>query len=182
MPAPSDRRSTREAEVSQDREASGVEGPAGRGTPDKVPLTARLLLRESLTARRAAGIIAASTVAITVAGGILERVIDRREFPTIGRGLWFALQTVTTVGYGDVTPRQSNGRLIGAVVMLAGIGFLAVITAAVTASLVESSRRRYVAHAEQAEARRLTEISERLARIEAALNQPGSGRARDGIN
>jgi voltage-gated potassium channel Kch len=107
-------------------------------------LTARLLLRESLTARRAAAIIAAFTVLITVAGGILERVVDRQEFPTIGKGLWFALQTVTTVGYGDVTPRRSDGRFIGAVVMLTGIGFLAVITASVTASLIEASRKRFV--------------------------------------
>ena len=111
-------------------------------TPAKLPLTARLLLQESLTARRAAAIIAAFTVAVTVVGGILERVLDHREYPTIGRGLWFALQTVTTVGYGDVTPTRSDGRTIASVVMLAGIGFLAVITASVTATLVESSRRR----------------------------------------
>jgi voltage-gated potassium channel len=139
--------------------------------PDKVPVTARLLLHQSLTARRAAGIIAAFTVLITVAGGILERVVDRQEFPTIGRGLWFALQTVTTVGYGDVTPKQSDGRFIGAVVMLAGIGFLAVITASVTASLIESSRRRFAAQSEVDSARRLEEISQRLASIEAALDK-----------
>ena len=140
--------------------------------PEKVPVTARLLLRQSLTARRAAGIIAAFTVLITVAGGILERIVDRQEFPTIGRGLWFALQTVTTVGYGDVTPKQSDGRFIGAVVMLAGIGFLAVITASVTASLIESSRRRFAAQSEVDSARRLEEISQRLARIEAAMDKP----------
>ena len=141
------------------------------GRPDKVPLTARLLLRESLTARRAAGIIAGFTVLITVAGGILERVVDHQEFPTIGRGLWFALQTVTTVGYGDVTPKQADGRFIGAVVMLTGLGFLAVITASVTASLVESSRRRYAAQSDLDETRRLEDLSERLARIEAALER-----------
>ena len=118
------------------------------GPPEKVPITARLLLHDSFTARRAAGIIAAFTVLITVAGGILERIVDHQEFPTIGRGLWFALQTVTTVGYGDVTPKQADGRFIAAVVMLAGIGFLAVITASVTASLVESSRRRFAAQSE----------------------------------
>ena len=101
--------------------------------PGRVPLTARLLLRDSLTARRAAGIIAVFTVAITVAGGFLERFLDHQEYPTIGRGLWFALQTVTTVGYGDVTPKQSVGRFIATVVMLTGIGFLAVVTASVTA-------------------------------------------------
>jgi voltage-gated potassium channel len=134
----------------------------------KVPLTARLLLRESLTARRAAAIIAAFTLLITVAGGILERVFDHQEFPTIGKGLWFALQTVTTVGYGDVTPNHADGRFIGAVVMLTGIGFLAVITASVTASLIENSRRRFV-ESEVDMARRMEELSQRLVRIEAAI-------------
>src|SRR5947209_13210779 len=86
----------------------------------KVPLTARLMLRDSLTARRAAGIIAAFTVVVTLVGGILERLLDHQEYPTIGRGLWFALQTVTTVGYGDVTPQRTSGRFIASGVMLAG--------------------------------------------------------------
>jgi voltage-gated potassium channel len=157
------------------RQAARLEDGSG-DRPDKVPLTARLLLRESLTARRAAGIIAGFTVLITVAGGVLERVVDHREFHTIGRGLWFALQTVTTVGYGDVTPKQADGRLIGAVVMLTGLGFLAVITASVTASLVESSRRRYAAQSDVDETRRLEDLSERLARIEALLDQLASGK------
>jgi voltage-gated potassium channel len=157
------------------RQAQVVEGESGDRS-EKIPLTARLLLRESFTARRAAGIIAGFTVLITVAGGILERMIDHQEFPTIGRGLWFALQTVTTVGYGDVTPKQADGRFIGAVVMLTGIGFLAVITASVTASLVESSRRQFDVHSELDVTRRLEEVSERLARIEAALDQPPPGR------
>ena len=137
----------------------------------KVPLTARLLLRESLTARRAAAIIAGFTFVITVAGGILERVLDHREFQTIGKGLWFALQTVTTVGYGDVTPRLASGRFIAAVVMLTAIGFLAVITAAVTASLVESGRRRYAETSEADVTKRLDDLSARLARMEAALDR-----------
>ncbi len=151
-----------------ERREAPVAGAESVDPPEKVPITARLLLRESLTARRAAGIIAGFTVLITIAGGILERLADHREFPTIGRGLWFALQTVTTVGYGDVTPKQADGRFIAAVLMLAGIGFLAVITASVTASLVEGSRRRFVDRSEMDVARRLEEISDRLARIEAA--------------
>jgi voltage-gated potassium channel Kch len=149
---------------------------------EKVPITARLVLRESLTARRAAAIIAGFTVLITVAGGILERVLDHREYPTIGKGLWFALQTVTTVGYGDVTPKQPSGRFIAAVVMLAGIGFLAVITASVTASMIESSRRRYTAQSDADATRHLAEVSERLARIEAALAAPAPERGPDGLN
>ncbi len=146
-------------------------GSESNDRPEKVPITARLLLHESFTARRAAATIAAFTLLITVTGGILERVVDHKEFPTIGKGLWFALQTVTTVGYGDVTPKQADGRFIAAVVMLAGIGFLAVITASVTASLIESSRRRFAAESEVDMTRRLEDISGRLTRIEAALDQ-----------
>lgn len=139
----------------------------------------RLLLGDSLNARRAAGIIAIFTVVITVGGGFLERVLDHQEYPTFGRGLWFAPQTVTTVGYGDVTPKQPSGRFIATVVMLTGIGFLAVVTAAVTASLVESGRRRFTAQSELDAARRLDEIGQRLARIERALGQRAPGGSPD---
>lgn len=160
----------REAPVAQDELVGG---------PGRVPLAARLLLRDSLTARRAAGIIAVFTVVITAAGGFLERFLDHQEYPTIGRGLWFALQTVTTVGYGDVTPEQPVGRFIATVVMLAGIGFLAVVTAAVTATLVESSRRNFVAQSAADDAQQFEEITDRLARIEAALEQQASRRSPD---
>jgi voltage-gated potassium channel len=143
----------------------------------EVPLTARLLLREPLTARRAGVIIAAFTVLVTVAGGILKRVLDQKEYPNTGRGPWFALQTVTTVGYGDVTPEQPSGRFIAAVVMLTGIGFIAVITASVPSSLVESSRRRFAGQAEAGLTQRLEEMTERLARIEAQLSHPAPPRS-----
>ncbi len=140
------------------------------GQSDKVPLTARLLLRETFTARRAAAIIAGVAVIITIAGGIFIRVFDHEEYRTIGKGLWFALETVTTVGYGDVTPANTVGRFIAGVIMLAGIGFLAVVTASVTAALIESNRRRF-ATSEADLAARLDEVGARLSRIEAALDR-----------
>lgn len=163
------------------------ESPRSEGTPeepaqqpDKVPLTARLLLRETFTARRAGAIIAGVAVIITVAGGILIRVLDHQEYKTIGKGLWFALQTVTTVGYGDVTPANTVGRVIAGVIMLTGIGFLTVVTASVTAALVESNRKRF-ATSEADLADRLEEVGARLSRIEAALDRvappDSSGRA-----
>lgn len=166
-------------------ESSSAQRKTGEGESDRqerVPLTARLLLRESLTARRAAAIIAGFTFLITVSGGLLERVLDPKEYPTIGRGLWFALQTVTTVGYGDVTPSRGVGRTIAAVLMLTAIGFLAVITASVTASLVESGRRRFAAGADADVNHRLDEVNARLARIEAALTPAHSGGSVDGIS
>lgn len=144
--------------------------PSGSDQLERVPLTTRLLLAESLTARRAAGIIAGVTLLITVAGGILERFLDHQEFPNIGKGLWFALETVTTVGYGDVTPRHASGRIIAAVLMLTAIGFLSVITASATAALIHNSRQGVFATADADDVRqRLDEVNDRLARIEAAL-------------
>ncbi len=149
--------------------------PNGSNRPARVPLPTRLLLRESLSARRAAGVIAGVTLLVTVAGGILERVLDHQEYPTIGKGLWFSLQTVTTVGYGDVTPQRAAGRIIAAVVMLTAIGFLAVITAAATAALIEGSRRRAAAGSDTDVAERLEQLDDRLARIETALGQKAPG-------
>ena len=69
-----------------------------------------------------------------------------REYANVWVGMWWALQTVTTVGYGDVTPKNTIGRLIASVVMLEGIAFLAIITAAITSTFVaRATRERAVA-------------------------------------
>jgi len=128
----------------------------------------RLTSRE-MTARRAGMLIATVTVVVTIVSGVLMWLVDRNDFPNIGLGLWWAVQTVTTVGYGDVTPTTVAGRGIATIVMLTGIGFLTVVTAAITAVFVESTRRRFRASDERAEHDRHSEIVERLERIEARL-------------
>jgi voltage-gated potassium channel len=122
-----------------------------------------------MTARRAGLLIASVTVVVTLVSGVLMWALDRDEFDNIWLGLWWAVQTVTTVGYGDVTPANPVGRIIAAVVMLTGIGFLTVVTAAITAVFVESARRRFRDETEQVERDRHGEILERLERIEARL-------------
>src|SRR5436309_10133444 len=96
------------------------------------PRAANLLLGKPLTARRAARIIASFTLSATIIAGVVIHFTDKQNFPSIGDGLWWAVQTVTTVGYGDLVPTSTSGRLIAAVVMIGGIGFLTVITAAIT--------------------------------------------------
>ena len=53
----------------------------------------------------------------------MSSTLNRWKFPDLGVGMWWALQTVTTVGYGDVTPHDTVGRLVGAVIMLESIAF-----------------------------------------------------------
>ena len=78
---------------------------------------------------------------MTLLAGWLMTFSDHESFPTLGSGLWWAVQTVTTVGYGDHVPASTAGKGIAALVMLLGIGFLTVITASITGAFVARSRR-----------------------------------------
>ena len=133
-------------------------------------------LREPVSVRGAAGTIVTATVVVVAVSGALMRLLDHREYPNVFRGMWWALQTVTTVGYGDVTPQDKIGRLVASVVMFEGIALLAIVTAAVTSSFVERAQRaRQAAEAtaEKDEAARLDarfdDLDGRLDRVEAML-------------
>jgi voltage-gated potassium channel len=130
----------------------------------------------------AAVAIMSVTVALVLAGAAVMRIFDSDEFPTFGRALWFTLQTVTTVGYGDVTPVSAVGRMIATVVMLFSIGLITVITAIITSVFIESARaeRRQSEGDETVETLARIEASlataqARLDRIENALAQPPTG-------
>ena len=90
--------------------------------------------------------------------------------------MWWALQTVTTVGYGDVVPADTGGRLIGTVLMLQGIGFITVVAASVTAALIEQARQRRQVDEAPATAEQLDRIEARLEAIERALGADGERR------
>jgi hypothetical protein len=88
---------------------------------------------------------------------------------------------VTTVGYGDFVPKNDEGRIIGSIVMLGGISFVAVVTAAIAAALIEAARARRSPDGEgDALTARLDEIIRRLERLERDVGNsrsrpPGGG-------
>jgi voltage-gated potassium channel len=137
-----------------------------------LPWLARKSGQRPLTARRAVGIIIAATSLITVAGGITIRLLDHKDYSSVGQGMWWAVQSVTTVGYGDVVPHEASGRVIATVVMLTGIAFLSLVTASVTAMLVEQARQRRQGTEETVEAK-LDRINARLESIEARMEGRG---------
>jgi len=129
-------------------------------------------LARATTPRGAAVVIATASTAITIASGLLMTVIDHQNFSSLQSGLWWAVQTVTTVGYGDKVPTNLAGQLTAALVMLFGIGFLTIITAAITSSFMERSRREHAPTGPQAAtAEHLRKVEEQLERIEAALSR-----------
>ena len=129
-------------------------------------------IASAATPRGAAGVIAAATTLMTVGAGLLMTVLDHENFPTLGSGLWWAAQTVTTVGYGDNVPTNFAGQFTAVLVMLFGIGFLTVVTAAITSSFIERSRLEHTRRdVGSAAAEQLRQIEQRLERIEAALTR-----------
>jgi len=75
----------------------------------------------------------------TLLGGITIYLVEGRSNPTIGSvmdGVWWALVTVTTVGFGDITPVTLLGRIVGAVMMICGMFTLALFAGIVGSSLV----------------------------------------------
>ena len=98
-------------------------------------------MREPPSVRNAAGVIVVATTVVVVGAGVLISLIDKEEYPDVWVGMWWALQTVTTVGYGDVAPSHTSGRLVGAVVMLEGIAFIAIVTAVITSTFVARATR-----------------------------------------
>jgi len=79
---------------------------------------------------------ALATIFLTVLAGAVQSTVDTGDFATFWDGVWWAVVTVTTVGYGDLYPHTVAGRLIGILVMLLGVGFLAVLTATVASHFV----------------------------------------------
>ena len=131
-------------------------------------------------------LLIAVTVAAVLLGSLAIWILDHGGFPDYGTALWFSLQTVTTVGYGDVTPTTALGRIVAGIVMVTAIGFITVITAAVTSTFIEAAQRRRgtadQAALDDASKRvheRFDEISRRLERIEVRLGiddpEAGSG-------
>jgi len=143
-------------------------------TPRSNPIERRMdrFLREPPSVRNAVSVIVVATLVVVVAGGVTIRLVDREEYSSIWIGMWWALQTVSTVGYGDVTPTDAAGRLIGALVMLQGLAFLSIITAGITSMFVRRVQTQRDSEEDIAADRldlRLRDISTRLDRLESLL-------------
>lgn len=110
--------------------------------------------------------IALLTSLIVVTASLSVVAVDPKDFPNVWRALWWAIVTVTTVGYGDITPHSVGGRLIAVVLMLLGIGFLSMLTATIAASFIQKD-----ATAEHHVLPNANELASVLARIEARLDR-----------
>ena len=108
--------------------------------------------------------------------GVLIAGIDP-TIETIWQGIWWAWVTVATIGYGDVVPQSTAGKVFGAVVILFGLGFFSLLTASFSAYFV--SRGEIEIEEEEVEeiyrlkdiVKRIETMEQTLQRIESRLNK-----------
>src|SRR6202034_4219543 len=103
-------------------------------------------------------VLAAGLVVFACAGLVTfaERSAKGANIHDFGQGLWWSIETVTTVGYGDRYPITPFGQGVAVLLMLVGIGLIGTLTATVASYFVQE---------------RTDETDERLARIESLLAQ-----------
>ena len=106
-----------------------------------------------------------------------ERGATGGNIHTLGDSVWWALVTVTTVGYGDYYPVTTFGRIAAVLIMAIGLLTLAVVTAQVASSFVDQNRRSPDDPTDESDAVEvsLADVAERLARIEVLLSSLTSG-------
>ena len=121
-----------------------------------------------LRLRGAVLFIVVVATALSIVAALLQWMVDP-SFDSFGDSLWWAVETVSTVGYGDVVPESAAGKAVASALMLVGIGLIPVLTSVVVSVLVtqRAEREREV---EQREFDKLlallTSLDERLARLE----------------
>lgn len=128
---------------------------------------------ESLRPRNAAYLIAAIWLVAVVVFGIIERIVDPSTFPSVWLAFWWALQTVTTVGYGDVVPGEPSGKALASVLMLVGLAFLSIVTATITSSFIARRQAELQERGEDPVIQRLEQISSRLDKMDAEISRLG---------
>jgi voltage-gated potassium channel len=108
-----------------------------------VAAAAVLRLTRGLFGHRKFHYAALVAIGVVIAGASAIFVIEGGRNPSIrtfADALWWAIVTATTVGYGDVSPVSTEGRLIAVVLMLTGIGVIGVFTASVASLFFEQDQ------------------------------------------
>lgn len=120
---------------------------------------------ERLTLLRVVSAIVAIALILVLVAGALVRLVEPDTFTSIGLAYWWAVETVTTVGYGDVVPQDPPGRIVGVLLMLAGLALIPTLTSVIVSTLLSKRRA-----AEQERLEQMVErLEEHLSRIEQGL-------------
>lgn len=108
---------------------------------------------------------------VVVGGGLVFVAAEPQQNLSIWDGLWWATETVTTVAYGDIYPTTALGRVVATVVMITGIGFVALLTGALAQRFLYGGGHPAPEPDQAGMARKLDEMSLQIARLQEALEE-----------
>src|SRR4029453_17914022 len=91
---------------------------------------------ERLTFVRAIGTVVGIAIVLVLVAGGLVRVVEGETFTSLALSYWWAIETVTTVGYGDVVPITVSGRLVASLLMLTGIALFPTLTSVIVSTFL----------------------------------------------
>jgi voltage-gated potassium channel len=150
--------------------------PGARSTRPRVGSRFEKRVERVVANRRIFPFLVLVTVGIGLLAGFVATLVDEKDFPSFGDGVWWAIVTLATVGYGDIVPTTPWGRVVGGALIVFGVTFLSFLTAIVTSLFVSSDQEqkqadeRVLREASESETRAiLLRLDERLAAIEAKL-------------
>ena len=109
-----------------------------------------------------------SFIIIVIAGTLMAVIDPNVETPF--DGIWWAWVTVTTVGYGDIVPGSTAGRLFGSVLILMGIGLFAMLTASFSSFFMQQDEEELI-NKEKSNTDRLSEMADRIEALEGKLDR-----------
>ena len=101
-------------------------------------VTRALQAERRITSTQAFRTVGLLTIFLVVIAGVAQAEVDASEFKGYWDGIWWAVVTVTTVGYGDLYPTTVAGRIVAMLLMFVGIGFLAVLTATIASHFIQT--------------------------------------------
>jgi voltage-gated potassium channel Kch len=127
--------------------------------------------RRGIRPRDAALLVAGFWALAVVVFGIVERAVDPKTFHSVWLGMWWAIETVTTVGYGDIVPESTAGKIIAGFLMLGGLSLISVLTAVITSGFVALAQERRRASGEDPVGKRLDEITAELRAVSAKVDR-----------
>jgi voltage-gated potassium channel Kch len=129
---------------------------------------------ERLNLFRAIATIVTVAVVLVLIAGALARIVEPEVFTSLGLAYWWAITTVTTVGYGDVVPEDTGGRIVGALLMLTGLSLIPTLTSVIVSTLISKRSQLQTAQLEHELVKStaaLQRIEERLARMEGGTSR-----------
>src|SRR3954469_7649107 len=141
-----------------------------RGGDDHIErIVERTIGRRGLRPRYAAYLVIVLWMVAVFTFGIVERIVDHKTYPTVWDSWWWAIQTVTTVGYGHPPPQQAAGKVVASILMIGGLAFLSIVTATITSSFIQRRQERAVAHGDDPVMKQLVALTEQVEALEAEL-------------